>query len=88
MPWAELFALVEPHYSKGEVGRKPVGVAETLALHDELISLDNRESYCAKPAKANMRRNHSTSCMEMHRKWIGDEEAGRGTGAERGSYSL
>ena len=23
MPWAELFSLVAPHYSKGEMGRKP-----------------------------------------------------------------
>ena len=27
MPWAELLALVSPYYSKGEMGRKPVGLA-------------------------------------------------------------
>ena len=27
MPWVELQALVEPYYSKGETGRKPVGLA-------------------------------------------------------------
>ena len=27
MPWAELLALVAPYYSKGEMGRKPVGLA-------------------------------------------------------------
>ena len=26
MPWAELFFLVEPCYSKGETARKPVGL--------------------------------------------------------------
>ena len=26
MPWAELFSQVAPHYSKGEMGRKPVGL--------------------------------------------------------------
>src|SRR5579885_2261203 len=26
MPWTELFSLVVPHYSKGEMGRKPVGL--------------------------------------------------------------
>lgn len=25
MPWAELLAVVEPHYPKGERGRPPVG---------------------------------------------------------------
>lgn len=33
MPWAELFALVEPHYSKGEVGRKPVGLGIMLRVY-------------------------------------------------------
>ena len=33
MPWAELFALVAPHYSKGEVGRKPVGLEIMLRVY-------------------------------------------------------
>ncbi len=26
MPWAELLTLVAPHSSKGEMGRKPIGL--------------------------------------------------------------
>ncbi len=33
MPWAELLTLVEPHYSKGETGRKPVGLAIMLRVY-------------------------------------------------------
>jgi len=33
MPWAELLALVEPHYPKGEMGRKPVGLGIMLRLY-------------------------------------------------------
>jgi IS5 family transposase len=33
MPWAELFALIAPHYSKGEVGRKPVGLEIMLRVY-------------------------------------------------------
>jgi IS5 family transposase len=33
MPWAELRALVEPHYSKGETGRKPVGLDIMLRVY-------------------------------------------------------
>ena len=33
MPWAELQAQVEPHYSKGETGRKPVGLAIMLSVY-------------------------------------------------------
>ena len=33
MPWAELLALVAPHYSKGEMGRKPVGLGIMLRLY-------------------------------------------------------
>jgi IS5 family transposase len=33
MPWAELQALVEPHYSKGETGRKPVGLDIMLRVY-------------------------------------------------------
>ena len=33
MPWAELLALIEPHYPKGEMGRKPVGVGIMLRLY-------------------------------------------------------
>ena len=33
MPWAELRALVEPHYSKGETGRQPVGLDIMLRVY-------------------------------------------------------
>jgi IS5 family transposase len=33
MPWAELLALVEPHYPKGEQGRKPVGLSIMLRVY-------------------------------------------------------
>jgi len=33
MPWAELMGLVEPHYPKGEQGRKPVGLGIMLRLY-------------------------------------------------------
>jgi IS5 family transposase len=33
MPWAELHALVEPFYSKGETGRKPVGLDLMLRVY-------------------------------------------------------
>jgi transposase, IS5 family len=33
MPWAELLSLVEPHYPKGEQGRKPVGVEIMLRVY-------------------------------------------------------
>ena len=33
MPWAELLALVAPYYSKGETGRKPVGLAIMLRVY-------------------------------------------------------
>jgi IS5 family transposase len=33
MPWAELLALIEPHYPKGEMGRKPVGLGIMLRLY-------------------------------------------------------
>ena len=33
MPWAELLALVEPHYPKGEQGRKPMGFSIMLRLY-------------------------------------------------------
>ncbi len=33
MPWAELLALVAPHYSKGEMGRKPVGLDIMLRVY-------------------------------------------------------
>ena len=33
MPWAELFALIAPHYSKGEAGRKPVGLEIMLRVY-------------------------------------------------------
>jgi IS5 family transposase len=33
MPWAELQGLIEPHYSKGETGRKPVGLGIMLRVY-------------------------------------------------------
>jgi IS5 family transposase len=33
MPWAELLALIEPHYPRGEKGRPPVGLAILLRLY-------------------------------------------------------
>ncbi|MCD6679780.1 MAG: IS5/IS1182 family transposase, partial [Burkholderiaceae bacterium] len=27
VPWAELIALIEPHYPKGKTGRPPMGIA-------------------------------------------------------------
>jgi IS5 family transposase len=33
IPWAELMALVAPHYSKGEIGRKPVGLDIMLRVY-------------------------------------------------------
>jgi IS5 family transposase len=33
MPWAELLSLVAPYYSKGETGRKPVGLAIMLRVY-------------------------------------------------------
>jgi IS5 family transposase len=33
MPWDELLGLVEPHYSKGEMGRKPVGLEIMLRVY-------------------------------------------------------
>ena len=33
MPWSELLALVAPYYSKGETGRKPVGLEIMLRVY-------------------------------------------------------
>jgi IS5 family transposase len=33
MPWAEVFAVVEPHYPKGERGRPPVGLERILRMY-------------------------------------------------------
>jgi transposase, IS5 family len=33
MPWTELLSLVAPYYSKGETGRKPVGLAIMLRVY-------------------------------------------------------
>src|SRR5665213_390113 len=33
VPWAELVALVEPHYPKGDHGRPPVGVERMLRIY-------------------------------------------------------
>jgi IS5 family transposase len=33
MPWAELYALTAPHYSKDEVARKPVGLEIMLRVY-------------------------------------------------------
>src|SRR6201987_5538745 len=32
-PWAELMTLVDPHYQKGETGRKPVGLEIMLRVY-------------------------------------------------------
>src|SRR5207253_8631883 len=33
VPWAELQALIEPHYPKGENGRPPVGMSIMLRVY-------------------------------------------------------
>ena len=33
VPWAELIALIEPHYPKGKTGRPPMGIATMLRIH-------------------------------------------------------
>jgi IS5 family transposase len=33
MPWAELLALIAPHYSKGVTGRKPFGLQIMLRVY-------------------------------------------------------
>ena len=33
VPWAELQALIEPHYQKGENGRPPVGLSIMLRVY-------------------------------------------------------
>jgi IS5 family transposase len=33
MPWSELLTLAGPHYSKGEMGRKPVGLEIMLRVY-------------------------------------------------------
>jgi IS5 family transposase len=33
VPWAELIALIEPHYPKGKTGRPPMGIATMLRVH-------------------------------------------------------
>lgn len=33
VPWAELIALIEPHYAKGKTGRPPMGIATMLRVH-------------------------------------------------------
>ena len=33
VPWAELLALIEPHYPKGENGRPPVGLSIMLRVY-------------------------------------------------------
>ena len=33
IPWAELLALIEPHYSRGETGRKPVDLSIMLRVY-------------------------------------------------------
>jgi IS5 family transposase len=33
VPWAELIALIEPHYPKGKTGRPPIGIATMLRIH-------------------------------------------------------
>ncbi|MCB1967055.1 MAG: hypothetical protein KDI64_13715, partial [Candidatus Accumulibacter sp.] len=33
MPWAELLAVVEPHYPKGKRGRPPIGLERMLRVY-------------------------------------------------------
>ena len=33
VPWAELIALIDPHYPKGKTGRPPMGIATMLRIH-------------------------------------------------------
>jgi len=33
VPWADLIALIEPHYPKGRTGRPPMGLATMLRVH-------------------------------------------------------
>jgi IS5 family transposase len=33
VPWAQLVALIEPHYPKGKTGRPPMGIATMLRIH-------------------------------------------------------
>jgi len=33
VPWARLVACIEPHYFKGERGRKPVGIERMLRMY-------------------------------------------------------
>jgi len=33
VPWAELIALIEPHFPKGKTGRPPMGIATMLRIH-------------------------------------------------------
>ena len=33
VPWAELIALIEPHYPKAKTGRPPMGIATMLRVH-------------------------------------------------------
>ncbi len=33
VPWAELIALIEPHYPRGKTGRPPMGIATMLRIH-------------------------------------------------------
>jgi len=33
VPWAELTALIEPHYPRGKTGRPPMGIATMLRIH-------------------------------------------------------
>ena len=41
VPWAELEALVEPHYPKGENGRPPVGLGIMLRMYFlQLVGID------------------------------------------------
>jgi len=48
MPWAALQALVEPHYSKGETGRKLVGLGIMLRVDFLVFSvLGKKVEKCA-----------------------------------------
>jgi hypothetical protein len=75
MPWAELLSLVVPHYSKGETGRKPVGLAIMLRVYflQQWFSLSDPAAEDALYESPALRRFvgvglHPSYCTETKRK--------------------
>ena len=58
MPWVELLALVAPYYAKGEMGRKPVGLAIMLRVYflQQWFALSDPSAEDARYESAVMRR--------------------------------